>query len=354
MNTTRIETISKISNIIKDYDNLPPTVDSYYIESVNNHVERWVSQFEKNDVDFILNHTYRLLSSNYYSKDKYDLLLNNLARTRGNEKLFKRNCFICVQSHGSSQSYLTNKLSSIVYDEIAFDFPIFRYSENKYDISDFKYFTYLDDFSFSGKIIEDDIKFFIESMNLNNVEINIFVFICHSQGFYNLQNRLKKFVSEKNLNIRFCFNKRLWGEVNNSTGTEYSWESGTYFPTRDTCDHILNLKGLTQTSLYKPNVFRVDSHKDCILGSFDDRCRIEKIFSSFGFDILSNSINLKKSMKPLGFSTYNGFGFGGNIFSYRNCSNNTPLVFWWGSYEKVENNAIDCWYPLMKRKGYYN
>ena len=354
MNTKRIETISKISNIIKDYKNLPPTVNSDCIESINNHVERWVSQFEKNDVDFILDHTYRLLSKNYYSENEYDRLLNNVARDNRNEELFKRNCFICIQSHGSSQSYLTNKLSYIICDEIGFDSPIFCYSENKHDISNFKHFTYLDDFSFSGKIIEDDIKNFIESMSLNNVEINIFVFICHSQGFYNLKNRLKRFVSEKNLNITFCFNERFWGEVNNSTSTQYSCKSETYFPTRDTCDHILNIKGLTNCGLYKPNVFRVNSHENCILGSIDDRRKIEEIFSSFGFDIISNSIDPKKSMKPLGFSTYNGFGFGGNIFSYRNCPNNTPLVFWWGNYEKTGNNAIDCWYPLMKRKGYYN
>lgn len=32
-------------------------------------------------------------------------------------------------------------------------------------------------------------------------------------------------------------------------------------------------------------------------------------------------------MKPLGYKTYRGLGFGGTIFTYRNCPNNTPLVF---------------------------
>ena len=52
---------------------------------------------------------------------------------------------------------------------------------------------------------------------------------------------------------------------------------------------------------------------------------------------------------PLGFSSFKGFGFGGNVYSYRNIPNNTPLCLWWGN---PNNNGLGDWYPLMMRTVY--
>ena len=55
----------------------------------------------------------------------------------------------------------------------------------------------------------------------------------------------------------------------------------------------------------------------------------------------------RKKWKPLGISSFPGFGFGALLFSYRNCPNNTPLAFWWGDW-----NGNSTWYPLFQRKTY--
>lgn len=345
--------ISKISLIIKDYKNLPEVVDSKSVASIDLHVKKWISQFEPEDREFVLKHTYNVLSVNYYSESHYDNLLRRVAINKSNEKFFRNDCFVSIQSHGGSQDEITEKLNTFIKDEINLSVPVLSLYDDKSNFSKFRQIVYLDDFSFSGKLIGDDIEKLINDLGLDKVKIQIIVFIAHSQGFYNLERRLSDFVKDNELDIKFHFNKRFWGDVDNSISNGYSWNTSTYFPELVTCNEVLEEKGLLDVELYQPNYFRSGSNNKCILGNESDRRRIEKIFSSIGFHIISKCASPKKSMKPLGFSTYHGFGFGGNIFSYRNCPNNTPLVFWWGSYEETGNAAIDCWYPLMKRRGYY-
>jgi len=67
---------------------------------------------------------------------------------------------------------------------------------------------------------------------------------------------------------------------------------------------------------------------------------------------LQHSRTPSEVLKPLGFTKFDGLGFGGTTFTYRNCPNNAPLAFWWGDYEPTGVPALDCWYPLMKRIGY--
>ena len=353
MNGILNEIISKISLIIKDYKYLPEVVDRESIASIDLHVKKWISQFDPEDREFVLKHTYNLLSVNYYSETRYDNLLRGIAKNKNNEKHFRSDCFVSIQSHGGSQEEITEKLNNFILDEIQLSLPVLSLDDDKSDFSKFRYITYLDDFSFSGKLIGDDIEKIINDLKLDKVNIRIVAFLIHSQGFYNLKRRLCDFVEDNGLDIDFHFNKRFWGYVENSISNGYSWNTCTYFHELVPCNEVLEEKGLLDVELYRPNFFRIGSNDKCILGNESDRRRIEKIFSSIGFHIISKSASPKKSMKPLGFSTYHGFGFGGNVFSYRNCPNNTPLVFWWGSYEETGNAAIDCWYPLMKRRGYY-
>ncbi|MGN7508632.1 phosphoribosyltransferase-like protein [Aeromonas salmonicida] len=354
MNENFNKKITNISLIIKDYRYLPEVIDKDSIASIELHVKKWISQFALEDREFVLDHTYNLFSKNYYSEICYNNLLSDVAKNKDNKRHFSRDCFVSIQSHGGSQDEITGKLNKFIQDEIGFSLPILSLEDDKSNFSRFNYITYLDDLSFSGKLIGDDIEKFITDFKLDKVKIRILVFLAHSQGLYNLKKRLCDFVKNNKLDINFHFNRRFWGDVENSVSEYHSWKTSTYFPEQITCDEVLKVKGLGDVELYQPNCFRVDSNDGCILGNTGDRRRIEKIFSSIGFDIISKSVSPKRSMKPLGFSTYHGFGFGGNVFSYRNCPNNTPLVFWWGSYEKTGNAAIDCWYPLMKRRGYYD
>ncbi|HBJ0568389.1 TPA: hypothetical protein LAO13_004531, partial [Escherichia coli] len=247
-----------------------------------------------------------------------------------------------------------------IKEEVGIDMPIISAGDDwsKVDYSKYECLNYLDDFSFSSKLVGDDIINFIEVSGVENVTIRIVLFVAHTHGMFDLKRRLTKFIANrekekgKKINISFIFNKQFWELISNSIADDMTSKSSVYLAERELADSILLEHGLVGSDLYTPNVFRVGNHRGCILGDDDDRRRIERIFISKGLYIASHSNDLSRSLKPLGFYSYPGFGFGGNAFSYRNCPNNTPLVFWWGTYTKTGNSAIDCWYPLMKRTGY--
>jgi len=343
-----------VANLIKDYKYLPDFVERESLESINSHVMRWVEQFKPEDVNLILKHTANILKKNYVSEAKYDETLAEMVRNEDNLPVFKNYAFLNIQERGGSQSDLLVKTRKFLKKEKKLDLNVFDYGDELPIFKGKMSFVYIDDFSFSGKRIGDDIERFISEYSINNANILIVLFISHSQANFSLKKRLLEFINNKGLDIELQISERFFFDINNSIAKNYSWQSDVYFPVKDTVDGVLKAKGKDNECLYIPNFYRVSSNSSCPLGNMSDRNKIEEIFSSYGFDIISHSQEAKRSMKPLGFSTYPGFGFGGCVFSYRNTPNNDPLVFWWGSYQKTGNEAIDCWYPLIKRNGYYS
>jgi len=345
--------VSDIAEIIKDYKYLPDFLDRSSHDDLCSHVEKWIDQFLFEDRSFVLNHTKKILSERYFSESKYDSQLQSIVKNKKNHHHFRKDCLLSVQARGGSQNDINLKLNSLIKKEINIEMPIIHSEWSGVDVSGFNYVNYVDDFSFSAKLVGDDIISFITENGIDNTKIRILILLAHTYGYFYLRRRLNEFIGENKLNIEFVFNRRYWGDVNNDIATSYSWRSETYFLQESTYNEVIHEYHLEEDDKYKTSVFRVDSHENCILGDNGERNRIEKIFTQKGLDIISCSDSPKASMKPLGFSVFKGFGFGGNVFSYRNCPNNTPLVFWWGAYEKTNKKEFDCWYPLMKRHGYY-
>ncbi|WP_423841980.1 phosphoribosyltransferase-like protein [Aeromonas veronii] len=71
-----------------------------------------------------------------------------------------------------------------------------------------------------------------------------------------------------------------------------------------------------------------------------------------GSKIIGYCQNPSRVMKPLGFSVFDGYGFGSVVFTYNNCPNNNPLAFWWGNPEANLYSPLRRWYPLMRRRTY--
>lgn len=345
--------ISEIANLISDFKYLPNFEEGDAHENIKSHVERWGRQFN-DDMDFVLIHTRNLLKDRYFKASDYDKVLNDVASNAKNHRHFRNDCLLNIQERGGSQSDLISLFNQKINNNIGITMPVISSSDDlsSIDYTGFNYITYMDDFSFSAKLAGDDIIRFINDSEIDNAKIRVVLFLVHSYGMYQLENRLNAYVEEHDLNIEFIFNKHFWGVVNNSIAHGYSCNSSVYFPESGLAAEILDSCNYTGSELYTPRVFRVGSHSDCILGNDQDRRRIEGIFSSKGFDIINSCIEVSRSLKPLGFSSFPGLGFGGNVFSYRNCPNNVPLVFWWGSYSESGNPALDCWYPLMKREVY--
>jgi hypothetical protein len=59
---------------------------------------------------------------------------------------------------------------------------------------------------------------------------------------------------------------------------------------------------------------------------------LEQEFLKAGAVIRAENNNLNRYARPLGNRIMESFGFGALIVTYRNCPNNSPLVFWAGDY----------------------
>jgi hypothetical protein len=77
-----------------------------------------------------------------------------------------------------------------------------------------------------------------------------------------------------------------------------------------------------------------------IFSSESNRHALEQGLLIAGVSIKNRCLNLKKSHRPLGYTSLECLGFGSTVVTYRNCPNNTPLAFWVG----------DPWFPLFPRK----
>lgn len=75
---------------------------------------------------------------------------------------------------------------------------------------------------------------------------------------------------------------------------------------------------------------------------------VEQAFLDAGSEIYRFPTQRDARMRPLGYSRFDGFGFGTLAATYLNCPNNAPLALWWGNATGV--GTLGRWYPLMERR----
>lgn len=325
------QVIKQIAEKLADYKHVPA------MGMCSQHVKKWITQFHESDRRFILDETIRLLDIGYLSEDNYKHILKAIAESRANVPFFRESCFLNIQKQGSSQSELIKSLSDLV--SVKFN-VVTRESEREY-VRKFKSFVYIDDVSFSGNKAITDLAWLIDSYDLSNINVSVYFFASHTYADYHIKNRIESIFSNRNINVVI----KTGSMRNVENRVSYSSSSGVFWPR----DYSVNIPsefadseiytGTLRTGYSQNKNFQDESTRDCL----------EAILTKVGFDILLKSKSPSDVLKPLGFSTFKGVGFGGTTFTYRNCPNNTPLAFWWGDYELTGTSALDCWYPLMKR-----
>lgn len=324
----------QIASLLSDYIHIPKTgMDAA-------HVKKWVMQFGENDRSFILEQTRYLLSIGYQTKEAYKNRIRQIAHNPNNERFHKHSGFLSIQKKGSSQREIIDGL----YSEVGTKFKIITRLSAYDEVRAYKSFVYIDDVSFSGEKAVSDLKWLINTYNLRDVNIQVYLFTAHTLSMYYIKNGIENIYRDRNITIvvgtsgvRTVENRKFC-----------SSQSGVFWPREYSVSIPAEFK---DCELYK-GVFRNGYSPN---NSFRDelsRDRFESILTKVGFNILLHRKAPSDVLKPLGFSTFNGLGFGGTTFTYRNCPNNAPLAFWWGDYEPTGTSALDCWYPLMKRIGY--
>ncbi|WP_413741648.1 hypothetical protein ACL2XO_23690 [Sodalis sp. RH15] len=336
----------QIAEILVDYELAPPG-------GMNTaHVGRWVEQFEESDQLFVLEQTLALLRNAYICRNDYLEKIDDILSVENNRRIILESAFFNIQeaNRGTSQSDLLELLETQAEEFDGLDIVTLSRTSTCQRVTQFNKFIYFDDVCFSGSKALNDISWVVEHFDLSDVTIRVCFLGTHRYATYMLETTLARRFQGRNIILIIKekgFLKTRENRLKYSSSSEVFWlrKNGIVLP-----DWIQNPEIYTSREGCERTHFEAND----IFLNMADRYRFEYALTKAGFYILHQSQNPAQILKPLGFSTFPGLGFGGTIFTYRNCPNNTPLAFWWGRYEHdgIPNWALDCWYPLMRRTGY--
>ena len=132
------ELCQKISEVIIDYR------DREFGRYDQNHVERWIYQFEEHEREIVLQETLHILERNYITLKQFEQFVHNviespLVHCGKQEEYWKNVTLLSIQKDGNSQRELNNILLECLLNKFGLE-P----STSKENIE----FIYLDDFIF--------------------------------------------------------------------------------------------------------------------------------------------------------------------------------------------------------------
>lgn len=332
------EACNKIAEIIADYR------DGEFGNYDSSHVEKWVAQFDEDEQEIVLLETLRVLKRNYFTNEKFSKFVSALIDSNSVYKVekddyWRRVSLLDIQKNGSSQDELNEVLVNAITDQYEIDDLVGKESNE---------FIYLDDFIFSGNRLFSDMRDWITDVAPKKCRVCVITIGWFIYGQWKTKQRLEDIAKEQEKDIKFSFISytrfRLENRLYRKDYSEVFW------PT----DSIISLDGYDdwlQSENFEPK-YRCKNEAKNRIFSTPRREEYEKIIFKYGLKILTFSAQNSGVVKPLGYSTFRGFGFGSTVFSFRNCPNNNPLVFWWGDPEADSSHPFSKWYPLLQRKTY--
>ncbi|MGO2421014.1 MAG: phosphoribosyltransferase-like protein [Vibrio casei] len=332
--------IRSISGVIKDYR------DREFGLLDEEHVLRWINQFDSEDRIVVLEETNRILKKNYISKDVFLAFVSGLVTSEkfssNSPRAFWNNISLCnIQINGNSQSELVELLNNEVYRNYGVRSLINGHSEHH---------IYIDDFLFSGNRLISDMRKWISESAPAQCHVSVVMMGWYQGGIYYVQKQLKKIALENKKNITFKYWSKEDFRLDNRLMTKN--DSHVFWPEASVAE-IPSVSSFIDSLNTKPK-FRVANGKKNKVFSVDRRSQYEAAMLKAGIKILGFCDNPNIVVKPLGYNRFDGFGFGSTVFSYRNCPNNNPLAFWWGDPTYSSAHPFGKWYPLMQRSTYGN
>lgn len=344
-------TEKEIAEIIKGFRQ-----DSMEIEINQEHVQKWVSQFDADTQDIILEETLHILKEWYFGKDMIciflDEMVNYLISENENatdEDPLNGIYFLDIQESGKSQSQLVEMLKNRVSEK-------YGSSIRTGNLSNEKYYVYIDDGLYTGSRLRKDIKRCLE-MIPEGVRIDVIYMIACRSGLDFSQNELEKMCRTKNIRI----NIHRWREIsNNKTITRHDdrvsyetiqdclWPSSKLEKVPEIRAYLQKLEELNGKKVYYCFRNARYGYNEGIFSNLERRDIVEEQFLKKGISITEN-IREHKGLYPLGYNLTPSFGFGSFCATDLNISNTCPIVLWWGNVIE-KGNELDCWYPLLPRR----
>ncbi len=310
--------INRISEVIKGYG------QGAFGKLDVDHVRKWLDQFD-NHQDIIAYETANILEKYYITEEnikKFSEIVIDHVKEEFNDD------FTIIETQGprKSQTLIVNLIK-----ENRISSTFFNVKRNKKNI------IYLDDFVFSGNTLQSNFKAWLsDNPNIQNVAVHIFTIGRYNYTANNKVKYLNKIYKEREIKFsissvkEFCFSDSFQLNENSLANEVIS----NYICT-DLCSPRISPRARAG------NLISNSNHREIY----------ETEMTKAGIRIIKLCKEPLAVMRPLGYSYY-GLGFGGTLFSYRNCPNTAPLAFWWGDPNPNNNDADHSfrkWYPLMQR-----
>lgn len=317
--------LEQVAAIIADYragELPPPDAD---------HVGRWIKQFDQPVREGVLRETAHVLGKTYLSRAKCEQFLQTVAtspKLAGEDPgAFWRNVhFLRVQQGGQSQTDMLALFAATLKKTFGIE-PLPNGPSDT--------FIYLDDVSFSGNRVLNDLRTWIAGPAPPAGNVHVIVIALHSGGQFYANMELNKAAKAAGKALTF----KWWMSVEVEDQRRYTDSSDVLRPTVIPNDPRVTAYVAAMT--YKP-VLRTPGSvgKRGYYSSDAGRQLLEQEFLKAGCRVREVCPNLPVRHRPLGFMLLETLGFGTMIATYRNCPNNAPLALWVGA----------PWIPLLPRK----
>jgi hypothetical protein len=199
--------------------------------------------------------------------------------------------------------------------------------------------VYLDDALFSGSRIIQDLETWMPNAPSKST-VYICVIASHTYGEYWCQQRRVPEIAntyDKEIDLQF------WKSDTFENRRSYRDRASVLWPAAvpdnpDVVEYLLSAEH--SFDRFQPRA--VSRNPISPFATESGRQLLETEFLRAGARIINSHNEVRRSLKPLGFSNFEP-GFGSLVVFYRNCPNNTPLALWW---------SLGGWHPLFPRKTY--
>lgn len=349
------EKINKIVEIIGDY-RVEDIGLLYKTKIDNEHINKWLNQFEETDREFLIDELLHLLPNSYLTKEntlritstEFDIISKGLGYEDIN-KFLDETKFLDCQQPGKSQKVFLSLIDGVLQEK-------YGRSIDSCGTQNIKNWYYTDDVLASGGTFREEILTEIENYGTakfikSGINIIGSFIILHDWATRNVRftidKKLKANLSEK---IRFY---RV-AEIENCPIINF-YNSNPKF------NHVYPIEtedgkqvlNFIQENLSSEYDFRNEKYafrnpnfpkEEKFFSSPENRIRYESILLKKGLEIMQSIESITaKGLRPLGMTNPSNktLGTGTHFFTWRNISNTCPIVFWWGS-----NN----WAPLFPVK----
>ena len=296
------------------------------------HVDKWISQFERNVQEPILAEFDHVLQKTYIAKPEVKTFLTNLAtntKLAGSDPTaFWRSAnFLKIQGGGNSQIEMLQMFDRVLQKTCGLSVDDCGSERGPY--------IYLDDVIFSGNRVKNDVSSWVTSSAPEKGKLHVVVIAFHKGGRYYAETKINGACASamKSLNVSW------WRSLELEDRKAFVNNSDVLRPSSLASDAMTQnyVKGLK----YPPVIRQGKGVGENELFSSDTgRCVLEQEFLKAGLEIRDRCPHLIAYQRPLGNMVLASLGFGTLVVTFRNCPNNAPLALWAGN----------PWYPLFPRK----